>query len=179
MSLFYFSVFSTLFMQNQMARALLQMKPYLPKEFYTILRESLPIQPTTKRWEAIIQCWTSKLWQKTWNERKKNLEIPKKKGNQTACVVDLEWVLFDRVIFLLFLYQLYLTAWKFEFFIANIFLMILKILKMSQKIDCYYWKCWRFFTPFCALLFYNYLVSKVQTDFFHTNFNLIYQFKNV
>ena len=72
-----------------------------------------------------------------------------------------------------------LTAWKFEFFIANIFLMILKILKMSQKIDCYYWKFWRFFTPFCALLFYNYLVSKVQTDFFHTNFNLIYQLKNV
>ena len=39
-------------------------------------------------------------------KEKKNLEIPKKKGNQTACVVDLEWVLFDRVIFLLFLYQL-------------------------------------------------------------------------
>ena len=67
----WFSVFSTLFMQNQMARALLQMKPYLPKGFYTTLRESLPIQPTMKRWEAIIQCWTSKLWQKTWNEKKR------------------------------------------------------------------------------------------------------------
>ena len=105
-----FSVFSTLFMQNQMARALLQTKPYLPKGFYTTLRESLPIQPTTKRWEAIIQCWTSKLWQKTWNrKRKKPPRIPKKKGNQTACLVDLEWVLLYRVILLLvFLYQLYL-----------------------------------------------------------------------
>ena len=117
---FYFSVFSTLFMQNQMARALLQMKPYLPKGFYTILRESLPIQPTTKRWEAIIQCWTSKLWQKTWNEKKrkkKSPRIPKKKGNQTACVVDLEWVLFDRVVLILvFLYQLIYLHGKIEYF---------------------------------------------------------------
>ena len=37
-------------------------------------------------------------WKK---KKKKTPRIPKKKGNETACVVDLEWVLLYRVILLL------------------------------------------------------------------------------